>query len=143
MARYAKAPLEFRRELIQFEPQQGRGGARASATEGVDKRGCTDWLRHFWGSRSDDFGRIHAREQLHAIFSSVDTDGSNTLGLDELAELLRSLNIYNETTNRELSTNELQLLMIEMLRLDLVPLAFVSGHPIHHLGGALRDFKFD
>lgn len=114
VARYAKAPLEFRRELIQFEPQQGRGGARASATEGVDKRGCTDWLRHFWGSRSDDFGRIHAREQLHAIFSSVDTDGSNTLGLDELAELLRSLNIYNETTNRELSTNELQLLMIEM-----------------------------
>ena len=112
-APHLSAGLEFRRELIQFEPTVGRG-ARSSDTQQARKQpGCAGWLRYLFGD-TDDVGPIHAREQLHAIFSSVDKDASGTLGLDELAELLRSLNIYNEQTKRELSMNELQLLMIEM-----------------------------
>ena len=108
---YPRAPLEFRRELMKFEMQQTLSGL----TDAVVKRSrCSRWLEYVFGASEAETGRVHVREQLHAIFTAVDTDGSGTIDLGELSVLLRSVNIVNESTNRELSTNELQLLMIEM-----------------------------
>lgn len=108
---YPRAPLEFRRELMQFEPHQGDG---AGTNVDSRRRGCSGWMRILFGVAAADSRRVHEREQIHAIFSAVDRNNSGTIDLGELAALLRSFNIYNESTNRELSTNEMQLLMIEM-----------------------------
>jgi Ca2+-binding EF-hand superfamily protein len=107
--RLPKAPLEFRRELLTFEAPTVQHHERWKLMNGqTGLRGIFSLRNH-----QNMLESVKAREQLHAIFSVADSDGSGSLDVGEVGELLRSLNIYAKD-GTEFQRHDIQLMMIDM-----------------------------
>eukprot|EP01043_Picozoa_sp_COSAG02_P003261 COSAG02_NODE_79_length_40228_cov_18.435762_16_plen_1241_part_00 len=103
-----KAELEFRRRMLTFEPPTITPNAKWQVVGGRSLRGIFSLK-----SQQSLLESVQAREQLQAIFSQADVDGSGSLDVGEVKDLLNSLNIFKEDET-EFSKKDIQLMMIDM-----------------------------
>lgn len=105
------AQLEYRKNLIEFKPAKVTYHAK---WQDNGKLAAVRRMVPFAGAGGDSLTEsLMAREQLKAIFALADTDGSGSLDVREIGELLQSLGIASES-GRALGAVELEGMMIDM-----------------------------
>ena len=104
--------FNFRQQLHAFVPQ------KVVVDDAWNEAGQSRWtaLKHAVGGTNNMMESIQTRNQLKAIVSIVDTDGSGMdhINIRQIGELMKHLGINSPATGLALSKAELQDIMIDM-----------------------------
>ena len=104
--------FDFRKELFRFKPAKVE--ADESWKNGGSGKGKWKEISNAFFGTASLYESIQTRHQLKAIVSVVDTEDTGIITIQQLGQLMKSLNIVSPETGEEFTRAELELVMIDM-----------------------------